>query len=385
MIPYARQSINDEDIRVVVDVLQSDWLTQGPAVERFEQAVAKYCGAAHAVAVNSATSALQLAYLALGLGKDDIVWTSPNTFVATANAALHCGAQVDFVDVDPRTYNLSVDLLEARLREAEQTGKLPKLVVPVHFAGQPCDLAPISELGTRYGFRVVEDASHAIGAYYDGTKLGNCRYSDVTVFSFHAVKLITTGEGGMALTNRPEVAAAIRRLRSHGVVRERDRLIEPDPGPWYYEQQELGFNYRMTDFQAALGASQLGRLEEFVRKRTELAAWYDREIDGIGVVQPWQDPRMRSAWHLYVVQVDPRRTTRTRRAVFEKLRACGIQVNVHYIPVHLHPYFRGLGFRSGDFPASERYYEHAITLPLYYDLSGRDQQRVVEALREALA
>jgi len=385
MIPYARQSINDEDIRVVVDVLQSDWLTQGPAVERFEQAVAKYCGAAHAVAVNSATSALQLAYLALGLGKDDIVWTSPNTFVATANAALHCGAQVDFVDVDPRTYNLSVDLLEARLREAEQTGKLPKLVVPVHFAGQPCDLAPISELGTRYGFRVVEDASHAIGAYYDGTKIGNCRYSDVTVFSFHAVKLITTGEGGMALTNRPEVAAAIRRLRSHGVVRERDRLIEPDPGPWYYEQQELGFNYRMTDFQAALGASQLGRLEEFVRKRTELAAWYDREIDGIGVVQPWQDPRMRSAWHLYVVQVDPRRTTRTRRAVFEKLRACGIQVNVHYIPVHLHPYFRGLGFRSGDFPASERYYEHAITLPLYYDLSGRDQQRVVEALREALA
>jgi len=385
MIPYARQSINDEDIRVVVDVLQSDWLTQGPAVERFEQAVAKYCGAAHAVAVNSATSALQLAYLALGLGKDDIVWTSPNTFVATANAALHCGAQVDFVDVDPRTYNLSVDLLEARLREAEQTGKLPKLVVPVHFAGQPCDLAPISELGTRYGFRVVEDASHAIGAYYDGTKLGNCRYSDVTVFSFHAVKLITTGEGGMALTNRPEVAAAIRRLRSHGVVRERDRLIEPDPGPWYYEQQELGFNYRMTDFQAALGASQLGRLEEFVRKRTELAAWYDREIDGIGVVQPWQDPRMRSAWHLYVVQVDPRRTTRTRRAVFEKLRACGIQVNVHYIPVHLHPYFRGLGFGSGDFPASERYYEHAITLPLYYDLSGRDQQRVVEALREALA
>ena len=385
MIPYARQSINDEDIRVVVDVLQSDWLTQGPAVERFEQAVAKYCGAAHAVAVNSATSALQLAYLALGLGKDDIVWTSPNTFVATANAALHCGAQVDFVDVDPRTYNLSVDLLEARLREAEQTGKLPKLVVPVHFAGQPCDLAPISELGTRYGFRVVEDASHAIGAYYDGTKLGNCRYSDVTVFSFHAVKLITTGEGGMALTNRPEVAAAIRRLRSHGVVRERDRLVEPDPGPWYYEQQELGFNYRMTDFQAALGASQLGRLEEFVRKRTELAAWYDREIDGIGVVQPWQDPRMRSAWHLYVVQVDPRRTTRTRRAVFEKLRACGIQVNVHYIPVHLHPYFRGLGFGSGDFPASERYYEHAITLPLYYDLSGRDQQRVVEALREALA
>lgn len=383
MIPYGRQNLNAEDIAAVVQVLKSDWLTQGPAVPAFEQAVSAGTGAAHAVAVNSATSALHLACAALGLGPGDRLWTSPITFVASANCARYCGAQVDFVDIDPRTYNLSVPELAAKLATAERTGSLPKVVVPVHFAGQSCEMAAIGQLAARYGFKVIEDASHAVGGHYREAPVGSCAHSDVTVFSFHPVKIITTAEGGMALSNSAELTARMRRLRSHGVTRDPDAMEAPTREPWHYEQIELGFNYRLTDLQAALGLSQHQRLEAFVRRRREIARIYDEALAGLPLLRPYQHPDSASAFHLYVVQVDPGCGV-DRATAFARLRQAGIGVNVHYIPVHTQPYYRRLGFAAGMYPAAEHYYRHAISLPLFVGLGDDDIARVVSALREAL-
>lgn len=382
-IPYARQDISQADIDAVVRVLGSAWLTQGPAIEQFEAAVASRCGARHASAVCNATAALHLACRALDLGPGDILWTSPNTFVASANCALYCGASVDFVDIDPRTYNISVDDLESRLRRAEVQGRLPKIVVAVHFAGQPCDMAAIGALARRYGFAVIEDASHAIGASDGNAAVGSCTHSDITVFSFHPVKILTTGEGGMLLTNRAEIDARVRLLRSHGVTRDPSLMDEPAHGPWYYQQVELGYNYRITDIQAALGTSQLARLDEFVERRRGLARNYDRLLAGLPLDLPWQRAAASSAWHLYVIRV-PDAGRRNRGEVFARLRENGILVNVHYIPAHTQPYYRKLGFRAGDFPDAERYYAEAISLPMFFGLKEEDQERVAEQLSSAL-
>ncbi len=384
-IPYGRQSISEQDIQAVTDVLRSDWLTQGPAVDRFEETVATYCGASRAVAVNSATSGLHIACLAAGLGVGDLLWTSPNTFVASANCALYCGARVDFVDIDPHTYNMSVEALAKKLADASRSGRLPKVLVPVHFAGQSCDMERIAGLARRHGITIIEDASHAIGGRYRNTTIGSCHYADMTVFSFHPVKIITTGEGGMVLTNRKELGDMLSRLRSHGITRDPASMVGEPDGPWYYQQIELGYNYRMTDIQAALGTSQMRRLDEFVARRHALAKRYDEALRELPVTLPRQDPDSYSAYHLYVIRLDPARTRRPRRDVFDALRQEGILVNLHYIPVHTHPYYQRLGFAAGDFPEAERYYEEAITLPLYPDLSAEDQERIVRTLREALA
>jgi len=382
MIPYARQAISQADIDAVVAVLRSDWLTQGPMIERFECGVADYCGAAYAVAVNSATSALHLACLALGLGLDDWLWTSPNTFVASANCALYCGAQVDFVDIDPHSYNLSTVALAAKLEWAAARGVLPKIVIPVHFAGQPCAMQEIRALAEQYGFAVIEDASHALGATYHDEPVGNCQYSDITVFSFHAVKMITTGEGGMALTNRPEVAERLRLLRSHGITRDPVKMRREPDGPWYYEQTVLGWNYRMTDFQAALGISQLEQLDVFLARRRELVDRYDGHLADLPLVRPCRDPQTQSAWHLYVVLIESH--SPNRRQVFDRLRQQGIGVNVHYIPVYTQPYYRSLGFKPSDYPEAAQYYREAISLPLFAGLTNADQDQVVASLREIL-
>jgi UDP-4-amino-4,6-dideoxy-N-acetyl-beta-L-altrosamine transaminase len=382
--PYGRQDVLPDDIDAVVSVLRSDWLTQGPAVPRFEAAVADYCGAKHAVATNSATSALHIACLALGLKAGDRLWTSANTFVASANCGLYCGAEVDFVDIDPRTYNMSADALAARLEMAEAEGRLPKIVVPVHFAGQSCDMVRIRALADRYGFRIVEDAAHAVGAKYLGTPVGACRYCDVAVFSFHPVKVITTGEGGVALTNDAELAARMARLRSHGTTHDPSRMHGESDGPWYYQVLELGWNYRMTDIQAALGCSQMQRLDHYVRRRTALAGIYDRLLANTGLTLPWRDPACASAWHLYVVGWNEEASGLSRGEAFARLRAAGIGVNVHYIPLHTHPYFRKLGFRPGQFPNAEAYYARALTLPLYPGLTEAQQERVVEHLATML-
>lgn len=383
MIPYGHQWVDEDDIAAVVEVLRSDWLTQGPAVPRFEAALAAYCGSAHAVAANSATSALHLACLALGLGPGDRLWTSPLTFVASANCARYCGALVDFVDVEPHSGNLGVAALEEKLRVAERCGSLPKIVVPVHFAGASCDMAGIRALAERYGFRIIEDAAHALGGSYQGMPVGCCRYSDITVFSFHPVKPITTGEGGAALTNDPILAQRMALLRSHGITRAASALTEESHGPWYYEQQALGFNYRMTDFQAALGLSQLGKLDEFVRRRRWLACRYAEKLAGLPAQLPLcgDSSGDASAWHLYVVRIAAAR----RRAVFSLLHGAGIGAQVHYIPVHTQPYYRALGFRVGDLPVAESFYAQAISLPLYPGLATAEQDRVIATLAEALA
>ena len=384
MIPYGRQEITQADIDAVVDVLKSDFLTQGPAVPAFERAVADHVGAAHAVAANSATSILHVACLALGLGPGDWLWTSPITFVASANCGLYCGARVDFVDIDPRTYNLCPQALERKLAQAEREGRLPKVVVPVHLCGQPCDMAAIHALAERYGFKIIEDASHAIGGKYRDEFIGNCRYSDITVFSFHPVKIITTAEGGMALTNDAALAEHMALLRSHGITRDPARMTHESDGPWYYQQIDLGFNYRMTDMQAALGVSQMTRLDAYVARRHALARRYDALLADLPVVTPWQHPDGYSGLHLYVVRLQLDRTSRSHRQVFDALRAQGIGVNLHYIPVHTQPHYQRMGFKSGDFPEAERYYAEAISLPMYATLNEDGQDRVVAALRAAL-
>lgn len=382
-IPYGRQDISEADIQSVVEVLRSDWLTQGPAVPRFEQAVAQYCSAGHAVAMNSATSALHVACLALGLGPGDWLWTSPNTFVASANCALYCGARVDFVDIDPRTYNMSASALEEKLQVAARVGKLPKIVVPVHFAGQACEMKRMRELSERYGFKIIEDASHAIGGRYLGESIGNCRYSDITIFSFHPVKIITTAEGGMAMTNNAELANRMALLRSHGITRDPGQMTHEADGPWYYQQIALGYNYRMTDMQAALGASQMTRLDEFVARRRALAARYDELLAKLPLVTPGQHPDSHSAYHLYSIRLCLQDIKATHRAVFEALRAAGIGVNLHYIPVYRQTYYEALGFKAGHCPEAERYYAEAISLPLYPGLSETSQDKVIDALRLA--
>ncbi|MDX8400580.1 MAG: UDP-4-amino-4,6-dideoxy-N-acetyl-beta-L-altrosamine transaminase [Gallionellaceae bacterium] len=379
MIPYGRQDINQADIDAVVDILRSDFLTQGPAVPAFENTVAVYCGATYGVATNSATSALHIACLALGVGKGDVVWTTPITFVASANCALYCGATVDFVDIDPRTYNLSVERLAEKLILAEKLGTLPKVVIPVHLCGQSCEMEGIYKLAQQYDFKIIEDASHAIGGYYKGSAIGSCQYSDITIFSFHPVKIITTGEGGMSLTNDPLLAGKMVRLRSHGVTRDPAEMTHAPDGPWYYQQIELGFNYRMTDIQAALGLSQMKRLDQFVSKRHELARRYDKLLSEY-VTIPWQHEDSYSGLHLYVIRLQGGLLKAGHRVVFERLRVAGIGVNLHYIPVYHHPYYARQGFNASDFPEAERYYSEAISLPMYPGLTEEQQSEVVQRL-----
>lgn len=385
MIPYGRQDITQADVDAVVAVLHSDFLTQGPQVPLFEKTVAEYCGARHALAVNSATSALHIACLALGLGPGDWLWTTPVTFVASANCGLYCGAQVDFVDIDPRTYNLCPQALERKLIVAEQAGRLPKVVVAVHLCGQPCDMAAIHTLGERYDFRIIEDASHAIGGKYRGEPIGNGRYSDITVFSFHPVKIITTAEGGMALTNDAELANKMVLLRSHGITRDPAQMTHDADGPWYYQQIDLGFNYRMTELQAALGLSQMVRLDQYVARRHALAARYYALLADLPVTTPWQHPDSYSGLHLYVIRLQLDKLGKTHRHVFESLREQGIGVNLHYIPVHTQPYYKQMGFKAGDYPDAERYYAEAISLPMFQTMSDAQQDKVVAALRTSLA
>jgi UDP-4-amino-4,6-dideoxy-N-acetyl-beta-L-altrosamine transaminase len=384
MIAYGRQDISPADIDAVIGVLTSVNLTQGPAIEQFERSVMDHTGSRYAVAVNSATSALHIACLALDLGPGDWLWTTPNTFVASANCALYCGAQVDFVDIDPFTYNLCPLQLEAKLIAAEKSGRLPKIVVPVHLTGQPCDMKAIHALGQKYGFKIIEDASHAIGGQYQGEPIGNGRYSDITVFSFHPVKIITTGEGGMALTQKSELATRLGLLRSHGITRDPALMTEPMHGPWYYQQVALGFNYRMTDMQAALGCSQMNRLADFVARRHGIAQRYAELLARLPLTLPWQHPDSHGAFHLYVVRLQLDRIGVTHREVFEALRAKDILVNLHYIPVHTQPYYQKMGFKSGDFPQAEQYYREAISIPMHVNLSEADLVFVADSLREAM-
>lgn len=381
MIPYGRQCIDQADIDAVVSVLRSDWLTQGPTIERFEQAVAERCRADFAVAVCNATAALHIACLAAGLGPGDRLWTTPNTFLASANCGRYCGAEVDFVDIDPLTWNLDAYALKARLEAAQDNGTLPKVLVAVAFAGQSCDMRMLAELAERYGFMIIEDASHSVGASYAGRPVGCGDFAAMTVFSFHPVKIITSAEGGMVLTNRRDLAERLQRLRSHGMTRDPAQMTEPSHGPWYYQQVELGFNYRITDMQAALGLSQLNKLDDFIERRRERVARYDRLLAYLPLALPSPQPEAESAWHLYVVRLQLDRINLSHRQVFEGLRAAGIGVNLHYIPVHLQPYYRDLGFAEGDFPEAERYYAEAISLPLFPLLSDEQQDYVVEQLR----
>lgn len=380
MLPYGRQDISEEDIAAVVDVLRSDWLTQGPKVEIFERAVADRCSARYAVAVNSGTSALHIGCQALGIGPGDLVWTVPNTFVASANCARYCGADIDFVDIDPETYNLSVPHLRDKLVAARRESRLPKLLIPVHFAGMPCDMEEIAGLAAEFGFRIMEDASHALGASYRAESVGSCKWSDITVLSFHPVKIITTGEGGMALTSREEIAARMRELRAHGITRDPGRMVMEGHGPWYYEQLELGYNYRLTDIQSALGLSQLTRLGDFICRRRHLAQRYHQLLEGLPLTRPMWASDRESAWHLYVVQIDANRAQVNRRHVFEHMRRAGLGVNVHYIPVHFQPYYRRLGFAPGQFPNAERYYDAAISLPLFPRMDEAEHDLVVNVL-----
>lgn len=379
MIPYGRQNIDEADIASVIDVLHSDWLTQGPGIALFEEAMASYCHAKNAVALSNATAALHVACLALGVGKGDLVWTSPNTFVASANSARYCQADVDFVDIDPASLNMSVKALAIKLENAKQKGKLPKVVIPVHFSGLSCEMAEIFALSEQYGFKIIEDASHAVGAEYNGYPVGSCKFSDITVFSFHPVKIITTGEGGMALTNKPELAEQMVRLRSHGIAQKPEHMVSPPQGAWEYQQIELGHNYRMTNLQAALGLSQLNRLPEFIAKRRAIAQRYHDFLAELPVVRPLESNE--SSWHLYPVRFPVEK----RKAIFDAFRKADVWVQVHYIPVHTQPYYQSLGFKKGDFPEAEKYFSEAISLPLYFDLTINEQDYIVDFLKPLLA
>jgi UDP-4-amino-4,6-dideoxy-N-acetyl-beta-L-altrosamine transaminase len=384
MIPYGRQDISEEDVIAVVEALRSDFLTQGPKVPLFEKVVADYCGTKYGVAVNSATSALHIACLALELGEGDWLWTSPNSFVASSNCGLYCGAKVDFVDIDPQTYNLSAKELEKKLIIANKENKLPKVLVTVHFAGQSCDMKTIYELSRKYGFSIIEDASHSIGGKYLDKPIGGCQYSSITVFSFHPVKIITTAEGGLATTNSKKLAEKMDLFRSHGVTRDRSLMSDKNDGPWYYQQINLGFNYRMTELQAALGISQMKKLDEFVSKRHVLQEKYDTLIDSLPVIKPHQHEDSYSALHLYPVQIELNKVNKNRRQIFNELRENGIGVNVHYIPIHTQPYYQQLGFKEGDFPNSEHYYSRAISIPLFHAMTLNQQDEVYNALKRVL-
>lgn len=383
-IPYGKQNISEDDIQSVVDVLKSDWLTQGPVVPNFESAIADLVGCKYAVAANSATSSLHLACKALEIGTGDIVWTSPISFVASSNCALYCGATVDFVDIDIKTYNMDVSKLEEKLVLAEANGNLPKCVIPVHLAGRPCDMRAIQDLSKRYGFNIIEDASHAIGASYEQSPVGSCQYSDITVFSFHPVKIITSGEGGMALTNDHSLSMKMALLRSHGITRDENLMAGVSHGPWYYEQLDLGFNYRMTDIAAALGLSQLSNLAKFVEQRNSLADRYDELLGDSPFVLPSRDADSLSSFHLYIVRVKGNDPRSTHKILFEKLRSSGIGVNLHYIPIYKHPYYRNIGFSQDLCPAAELYYESAISIPLFPGLTFEEQDFIVKTLKAPL-
>ena len=381
MIFYGRQSINDDDIASVIEILKSDFLTQGPAIERFEKCVAEYCGAKYAVAVTNATSALHIACLSAGLDSSGSLWTSPITFTASANCGRYCGADIEFVDIDKNTYNMSVQVLEEKLQTAK---RLPKIVVPVHLAGQSCDMKKIFELAKKYNFTVLEDAAHAVGADYLGAKVGSCQYSDMAVFSFHPVKIITTGEGGMILTNRADLYEKLLLYRSHCITRNPDLMTHDSDGSWYYQQIDLGFNYRMTDIQAALGFSQMQRLDKFVERRRELAARYDEKLKNLPLKTPCVLPDTNPSWHLYIVRVDFDKVKKTKQQIFDEMKKRGITLNLHYIPVHTQPYYEKLGHRPEECPNSLEYYRDAMTLPLYYSLTDEQQDEVVKALEEVL-
>jgi len=385
MIPYGRQSISDADIDSVVDVLRSDFLTQGPVVPRFEEAVSTSVGASFGVAVNSATSALHIGCLALGVGPGDVVWTSPNTFVASANCARYCGAEVDFVDIDPVSYNMCTSRLQEKLTQARVSGKLPKVVIPVHFAGQPCNMPEIHRLSKEFGFKILEDASHAIGASYSGFRVGSCAHSNITVFSFHPVKIITTGEGGMAMTNDPKLAERMRRLRTHGITTDKSLMHARASGEiWNYQQIELGFNYRMTDMQAALGLSQLARLDHFIAARRRIAETYNTQLESLPISLPKEGSDLQSSYHLYSVRI-PEQGGKAQRHIFNSLIESGVAANLHYIPVHRHPYYENLGFKPGGFPESEQFHREALSLPIYPELQPEQQRLVIGALGDALA
>jgi UDP-4-amino-4,6-dideoxy-N-acetyl-beta-L-altrosamine transaminase len=384
VIPYGKQDINPADINSVIDVLQSDFLTQGPQTPLFEKTLVDYCGVNYGVAVNSATSALHIACLALGLGEGDRLWTSPNSFVASANCGLYCDAKIDFVDIDPKTYNLSATELERKLIQAKQENKLPKVVIPVHFAGQSCNMKKIHFLSQEYGFKIIEDASHAIGGKYLEKPIGGCQYSDITVFSFHPVKIITTAEGGLATTNSKELAEKMRLFRSHGITRDKSLMTRDPDGDWYYQQVGLGFNYRMTELQAALGISQMQRLDEFVAKRHILQERYDLLLSDLPIIEPYQDKDNYSALHLYPIQIDLNKVSKNREQIFNVLRENGIGVNVHYIPIHTQPYYLQFGFREGDFPNSESYYNRTISIPLFHTMTAEQQDEVLDVLKRVL-
>ncbi|MFB9213686.1 UDP-4-amino-4,6-dideoxy-N-acetyl-beta-L-altrosamine transaminase [Vibrio sinaloensis] len=384
VIPYGKQEITQEDIDGVIEVLKSDFLTQGPKVPEFENAIKQHTGAKYAYAVNSATSALHIACLALGLGKNDWLWTSPITFVASANCGLYCGANIDFVDIDPATYNMCPRKLEEKLVEAKAQGKLPKIVVAVHLCGQPCDMRAIGKLADEYGFKIIEDASHAIGGSYHSDPIGNCRYSDITVFSFHPVKIVTTAEGGAAVTNRQDLAEKMELLRSHGITRNPDFMQGESHGAWYYQQIDLGFNYRMTELQASLGVTQMKRLREFTEARHRIAEKYNELLVDLPVVVPYQLPDTYSGLHLYVVRLKLDKLSKSHKQVFDELRESGIGVNLHYIPVHTQPYYQAMGFECGDFPHSESYYSEAISLPIFHKMTDHQLHNVVAALTKVL-
>ena len=383
-IPYGKQNINENDIESVCEVLRSDWLTQGPSVEIFEKTAIDHCGAKFACAVNSATSALHLACLALGLGKNDCLWTVPNTFVASANCALYCGAKVDFVDINSNTLNMCPQKLEEKLHNAKKIGCLPKIVVPVHFAGLSCDMRAIHKLSLEYGFKIIEDASHAIGGSYFDQPIGSCYFSDITIFSFHPVKIITTGEGGMALTNNSDLAHKMSLLRTHGITRDSDFMTDSSAGGWFYEQIDLGLNYRMTDIQACLGTSQLSRLELFVGSRNKLAERYLNTLKELPISFQKIPKKSYSAFHLFVINLQNEDHIKKRQVIFDYLRKSGIGVNVHYIPVHTHPYYKSMGYNWGDYPISEKYYNSALSLPMFSSLTDEEQDYVAKHLRISL-